>query len=245
MRLRPVLQIFAHLAGSAFLVLPKKKRFAAARRIALMLAPLLRRTSFFERRPSLIDGPREEAMRMVIRMMTRARVEFDPDVDVIDEELIAGAPVLIVSAHFLLNVAMTRVILDAGGRMTGSVAAPREPVYYWGTTVPLPHLYVSPLLFLQLRRTLAEGSVVFVTAEEAEPHENWVAVDTAAGRRYVSPAVFSFIARTRMPAVFGATYLSPEGRLTITYEQPRGTTADAMCAEFCEFLRRHAAAVMR
>ena len=182
---------------------------------------------------------------MVMRTMTRARVEFDPDVNVIGKELVSGRPVLIVSAHFLLNVAMSRSILEAGGRFTGSVAGPREPLYYFGTTIPLPHLYAGPLLFLQLRRTLAEGSYGFLTAEESEPHENWVAVDTAAGRRYVSPAVFSFVARTHLPIVFGATYLSREGRLTITYEQPRGTTAEALTAEFCDFLRRHAAQVVR
>jgi hypothetical protein len=243
--IRPILQIFAHLTGEAFGILPKKKRFAAARRIALMIAPLLKRTPYFPRRPSKLDGPREESLRMMVRTMTRARVEFDPDVDIVGKELVAGPPVLIVSAHFLLNGAMTRWMIDSGRRLTMTLAGPREPMYYFGTTVPRDYHYAGPLLFLHMRRTLAEGGIGFVIAEESEPHENWLEVETAAGHRYVSPAVFTFAARTHTPIVFGATYLSPEGRVTVTYEQPRSTTAEAMTEEFCDFLRRHAAQVVR
>ncbi len=245
MNIRPILQVFAHLAGATFLLLPKRRRFAAARRIALLMAPLLKRTRYFEGRPSKIDGPREESLRMTLRTMTRARVPFDPELHVVGKELVAERPVLIVSAHFLLNIAMSRWMLDAGRQFTVSIAGPREPMYYFGSHVPLPHYYAGPMLFLQLRRVLTEGGIAFVVAEESEPHEHWLEVETAAGRRYVSPAVFSFVSRTQTPIVFAATYLSPEGLLTTTYEQPHGANADALTAEFCDFLRRHAAAVVR
>ena len=245
MNIRPVLQVLAHVTGDAFRILPKKTRFAAARRIALLIAPLLKRTRYYAARPSLLDGAREEALRMVLRTMTRARVEFDPDVHIVGRELVDGPPVLIVSAHFLLDSAMSRWMFDAGRQFTVSLAGPREPMYYCGTTVPLPHHYAGPMLFLQLRRALAAGHIGFVAVEESEPHENWEEVETAAGRRYVSPAVFAFVARTGTPIVFGATYLSPEGRLTVTYEKPRAADAEGLMAEFCDFLRRHAAAVVR
>lgn len=246
MTIRSVLQRLAHLAGDAFRILPTKKRFAAARRIALLIAPLLARSAYFPGRPSLLDGPREEALRIVMRTMTRAKVEFIPEIEVRGYELLADRPVLIVSGHFLLNIAMSRLIMDSGRSYYATLAGPREPMYYLGTFVPLDFIYAGPHLFFQLRRTLAKGHVGFLTAEVVdEPLEHWIEVDTVAGRRYVSPAVFTFAARTRTPLVFGATYLSPEGRLTITFEEPRAMEAGALTAEFCEFLRRHAAAVVR
>lgn len=246
MSLRSVLQQFAHLAGNAFRILPRKQRFAAARRIALLIAPLLRRSSYFPRRPSLLDGPREEALRMLLRSMTRARVEFVPDVEVRGYEHVSDRPVLIVSGHFLLNVTMSRLIMNSGRRFFGSLAGPREPMYYHGTTVPLDVLYVGPHIFFQLRRTLKDGNIGFVTVEVVDdPHDDWITVETVVGRRYVSPAVFSFASRTGTPLVFGATYLNPAGRLTVTYEVPREKSAEGLRDEFCRFLQKHAAAVVR
>ncbi|HEU4889847.1 MAG TPA: hypothetical protein VFV49_18330 [Thermoanaerobaculia bacterium] len=246
MTIRPLLQLFAHLAGTAFRILPRKKRYAAARRIALMVAPLLVRSGYIERRPSLLDGPREEALRMVLRTMTRARVEFNPEVEVRGGDLIAGRAVLIVSGHFLLNIHMSRMLFDAGRRFTAILGGPREPMYYFGTTVPIDFHYADSNVFLRMRQTLSEGSGVgFAIAELGTRQENWIEVRTVAGPRYVSKAAFAFAARTRTPVVFGATYLNPEGRVTITYEEPQATDGEGLTAEFCEFLTRHAAAVVR
>jgi hypothetical protein len=234
------------MTGVAFGILPKKKRYVVARRIALTIAPLLRRSSTFKRRPSLLDGPREEALRMVLRTMTRARVEFDPEPEVVGAELVADRPVLIISGHFLLNIHMSRLMFNAGRRFTATLGGPREPMYYLGTTVPLPFLFADAQLFLRMRKTLKEGDGVgFVIAELGIPHENSIEVQTVVGPRYVSKAAFAFAVRTRTPVVFGATYLNAEGRVRITFEEPHATDCDAMTAEYCEFLRRHAAQVVR
>ncbi len=244
--IRPLLQIGAHLAGTAFRLLPKKKRYGVARRIALSMAPLLRRSPYYKRRPSALDGSREEALRMVLRSMTRARVEFDPQFEVVGGELVADRPVLIISGHFLLNIHMSRMMFDAGRRFTPALGGPREPMYYFGTTVPLPFHFVDAHLFLRMRQTLKEGrGVGFMIAEAVEREENWIEVATAAGPRYVSNAAFAFAVRTKTPVVFGATYINAEGRVRITFEEPRGTDCETMTAEYCEFLQRHAAAVMR
>jgi hypothetical protein len=97
-----------------------------------------------------------------------------------------------------------------------------------------------------LRRTLADGNIGLVTVEVVDdPDDDWIVVNTVVGPRYVSPAVFTFASRTGTPLVFGATYLNPEGRLMVTYEQPQAKDAEGLKDEFCEFLRRHAAAVVR
>ena len=245
MSLRSVLQQFAHFTGHAFRILPRKRRFAVAQRIALLIAPVVRRSSYFPRRPSLLDGPREETLRMLLRSMTRARVEFVPDVEVRGYEHVAGRPVLIVTGHFLLNITMSRLIMDSGRRMFFSLAGPREPMYYHGTIVPLDVLYASPYLLFQLSQTLADGHVGSLAVEAEDPHDDWIVVETVAGPRYVSPAIFTFASRTGMPLVFGATYLNRERRLTVTYEVPREKDGAELTAEFCRFLQKHAAAVVR
>jgi len=177
--------------------------------------------------------------------MTRASVTFDPDVEILGRELLPDEAFLIVSGHFLLNVTMSRWIFDAGRRFTVSLGGPREPMYYSGTTVPLPYRYSGPQVLVQLRRELAAGNICFIAIERDVPHPDWTAVDTVAGRRWVSPKAFAFAAKTATPMLFAATYLSREGRLTVRYEQPRSREPAAMAGEFCEFLEKHIAAIER
>jgi hypothetical protein len=243
--IRSALQPVAHLAGAAFRVLPKSKRFGAARRIAFAIAPVLRRTRYFQRRPSLLDGPREEALRIVLRTMTRAGVEFDPELEIRGRELVANGSAMIVSGHFLLNIAMSRWIFESGHRFTVGLGGPREPIFYFGTRAPLHHCFAGPQMFVQLRDAIRNGDSAFLTIEVAEPEEGLVGFDTVAGRRYLSPAAFAFALRTHTPVVFAATYLNREGRLQVTYEAPSSTDAEGITAEFCEFLQRHVAQVAR
>lgn len=180
--------------------------------------------------------------------MTRARVEFVPDVEVLGRELVDGRAVLLLSGHFLLNITMTRLLVDTGRRVTVGLGGPREPMYYLGTRQPLELRYAGPRMFLQLRDEIARGNTAFLTVEVEKPttqDESWRTLDTVAGRRYISPAAFRFAARAALPVVFGVTYLSPAGKLTVTFEQPRASDAEGMVEEFCEFLTRHAAQVTR
>ena len=245
MKIRPILQVFAHLIGAAFRILPRKMRYAAARRIALAIAPLLRRSPYYARRPSLLDGSREEALRIVLRTMIRARVPFDPDVEIVGRELLPEGAFLVLSGHFLLNSTMSRWMFDAGRRFTVSLGGPREPMYYSGTNVPLPYLYSGQQVLVQLRTELAAGSICFIAIERDVPHPGWTVVNTVAGRRWVSPNAFVFAAKTATPVLFAATYLNRDGRLTVTYERPRTREPQRMADEFCEFFQRHTAAVER
>jgi hypothetical protein len=243
--LRPFLQPFAHLTGDAFRLLPRSRRFAAARRIALALAPLLRRLPYYRRRPSLLDGPREEALRIVLRSMTRAGVTFDVDAGIHGRELVPDGGMFIVSGHFLLNVMMTRWIHEAGRHFIAGLGGPREPMFYAGTRVPLDHVFSSPQIFTRVRKKIAARAIVFLTIEVPVPQEGWIAVETAAGTRYVSPATFTFAARTRTPVLYAATYLDERGRLCVFYERPTSEDPETMAREFCAFLQRHAATVRR
>lgn len=243
---RRIAQLFAHLAGDAFRILPRRKRFAVASRIAMMIAPWLRRSSYYDRRPSLLDGPREESLRMMLRCMTRARVEFDPTVIVHGREHLQDGALIVVSGHFLLNVTLSRVLYDAGRLLTMVLGMPREPIYYFGTTKPISFRYSAPQLFLQLRTFLAREEVVFITVEQTIRQDaEWIEVETSEGMRYVSPAAFAFAAKTGIPLVFSATHVDEQGRIHLTIEKPLSREPAEMAAEFCDFLKKRVAAIDR
>jgi hypothetical protein len=149
---RRIFQLLAGVAGNAFRLLPRGARYAVAHRIALLIAPILRRTPYYARRPSRLDGYREESLRMMLRVLARSRVRFDPDIDVRGRELFPDTPALIVSGHFLLNGHMTRWMFDAGREMTVVLGRDRETMYYSGTRRPVAQLIVGPSVLLQMRR---------------------------------------------------------------------------------------------
>lgn len=245
MTIRSLLQPFAHLTGDVFRLLPRSKRFAAARRIALAVAPLLRRSRYYQRRPSLLDGPREEALRIILRTMTRAQVPFDVDIAIHGRELIPERGVYMVTAHFLLNIMMTRWIYESGKHFVTGLGGPREPMFIAGTPVPLDHVFSGPAIFTSLRKKIAQGSVAFLTVEVPVPTEGWTAVETVVGTRYVSPATFTVAARTKTPVVYAATYLDQSGRLAVFYERPTSDDPETMASEFHAFLQKHVGAVGR
>jgi hypothetical protein len=220
-------------------------RYPVARRIALALAPLLRRSPLYGRRASLLDGPREETLRMVLRTMTRAQVAFDPEVLWKGSAFDFDQAALFVGGHYLLNITMSRRFHDAGKRLALVVAAPREPVYYFGTPAPIENIYGGTQMFVQIRNKLREGASIFFTIEDAEQRDGYAACETVAGTRYVSRAALQFALRVGAPLIFAATYLDAEGRITVTLEKPRTTDAEGLTAEYRDFLRRHVAAVRR
>jgi hypothetical protein len=238
-------QIFAAAAGHAFRLFPQRVRYAVALRIALLLAPLLRRSPFYARRPSRLDGYREESLRLVLRTMTRSRVRFDPDIEVRGRELFPAGPALIVSGHFLLDVHMTRWLFDAGRDLTVVLGGEREPMYYSGTLRPLERILVGPSVLLQMRSRLAEGSSVFIDIESGRMNDGWIPVDTAAGTRWTSIKPLRFAKRIGVPVIFASTIIDERGRMVVTYVRPSSDDPEVMLREFGEFLRAEAARVAR
>jgi hypothetical protein len=247
MNVRRVLHVFAHWTGNVFRVVPKRYRFEVARRLALLFAPVFRRTPYYARRASWLDGAREESLRMLLRSMVRAKVEFDPTIVCHGASLVPDGPFIVVSAHYLLNTLMMRWVHDRGGTLHNIAAGPRtEQVFYAGTRRPLQLLYRGPAVLLQARQKLAEGSSIYLIAETRVEHPTWKAVDHDGDRRrYVSSAMMKFALRNRTPVVFTATYFDDAGQVAIIFERPSSSDADAMTDEFIEFFRRHTARVRR
>jgi lauroyl/myristoyl acyltransferase len=239
---RAIARVFVDLTGQLFRLLPRRWRFETARRLALAFAPLLRRTSYYARRNSLIDGHREEALRIVLRCMIRRGVPFDPAMTVHGGELVPHGSAFLLTAHFLLNhIMISRWLHDRGERIAWFVAGPREPLFYGGTRVPLEVLQRGTAALLQVRRRLNEGQKVLAGFEEANPREDSVPVETAAGLRHVTPGLERLARRLNVPVLFAATHFDETGRVAVTFARP----SHDVVAEFCDFLRTHAAAIRR
>jgi hypothetical protein len=239
---RPLL---AAAAGHAFRILPRRARYAVAHRIALLIAPILRRSSYYARRPSRLDGYREESLRIMLRLLARSRVRFDPDIEMRGRELFPDEPTLIVSGHFLLNVHMTRWMFDAGRDMTAVLGGEREPMYYSGTLRDLGRIIVGPLVLQQMRSHLLKGSDVFIDIESGRMNEGWTPVETAAGTRWTSIKPLQFAKRIGVPVIFASTIIDERGRMVVTYVRPSSDDPEVMLREFGEFLRVEAARVAR
>jgi hypothetical protein len=232
-------------AGHVFRLLPRRWRYPIAVRVALLLAPLIRRTQLYRRRPSRLDGYREESLRLAIRLLARARVPFDPDLDVRGLEHFSDGPALIVSGHFLLNGLMTRCIFDAHRTLTIVLGSERrEPTFYAGTLQPIETLIVNPSILVQVRRRLADGGTVFLDIDSKTARDDSMPVDTVVDTRWISPSVLYLAEKMGVPVIFTAARVERR-RATITFVKPSSRNADVMLREFCDFYRDHIAAIER
>jgi hypothetical protein len=244
MSVRKVFQLMADVIGHSFRVLPRRNRYGAARRIALTIAPVLRLLPYYRRRPSSLDGYREESLRMFLRTMVRAGVTFDPDIDFRGVPLPDG-PALLASAHMLLDVHFTRRLYDRGQTLSAVVGGQGEELFYLGTRKLIDLIYVSPTCFLQVRTKLRQGNVVFVDLDYDREYPRCVRVDTAGGPRWISDKFLKFAAKNGSPLFFVCARIGEERRVVVTCERASSRDAAGMLREYCEFLCRETALVER
>lgn len=232
-------------AGHLFRLVPQRWRYPIAARVALLLAPLVRRTRLYARRPSRLDGYREESLRLATRLLARARVPYDPDLDVRGLEQLPDGAALIVSGHFLLNGLMTRCLFDAHRTLTVILGTERtEPTFYAGTLQTVETLIVNPSILVQIRRRLVDGGTVFIDIDSKTASRDAMEVVTAVDRRWISPSVLQLAEKIGVPVIFTAARVDGR-RATITFVKPSSQQADAMLREFADFYREHIAAIER
>lgn len=242
MRLLPLFRIASRLTGHLFRLLPRGWRFGVAKRLALQLGPLLRRTRYYPRRPSSIDGYREDALRLFWRAMNHTRVRFDPVYVLSGGEHVPPGGAIFVSGHFLLNGLVARWLYDRGERMSVLAGDVAERRVYPGLGEPLESMPLGPASLLKVRARLREGIKILAYIDSTASMENRAAVETPGGTRYISPSMIELAASLDVPLLFSAVHFDDEDRLVLAIERPR--TNDPY-REFCEFFRAQAAAVRR
>jgi hypothetical protein len=174
----------------AFRLLPRRFRFRVARRLAVLFGPLYRFTPRYKRRPSLLDGYREEVLRAFVFSMTGAGVLFDPELEIRGSDVPPGGAIF-AGAHFLLNGLFLRWLLDHGHRPL-TIANQPPGRCYAGTSTVIANITPGPSAFVEARRMLRDGRKIVVNIDDRQPHEGWIPVETGAGTKYVSDAVMRF-----------------------------------------------------
>ncbi|HYO79393.1 MAG TPA: hypothetical protein VE010_23205 [Thermoanaerobaculia bacterium] len=240
---RAIARMLATLTGAAFGLVPRRHRFAVARKLALAAAPLLRASRHYQRRGSPLDGYREEAVRLALHAMRRLRITFDPSLRMRGAALPDG-PAIIASGHFLLNFVMLRWIFDQGGAPAMIANQPDPLVCYAGTTTRIDTLQAARGVLLTARQRLAAGRKVMVMIDDHNPAPGYVQVETAAGFRYVSPVIHRFAERLNVPLYFANVYVDSHGELAAELRAlPR--EADAAFEASCRYLTEDAARIER
>lgn len=238
---RAVAEIAGRVAARAFAMLPRRYRFAAARRLAILLGPLYRFTPAYRRRPSQLDGCYEELLRVLYRIMARAGVGFDPELEIQADVLPRGGA-LLVSAHFLLNGLLIRWLLDHGHGPV-RVANSDRVEYYAGTRTAIATIKPGPSTLVRIRSLLRDGHKVIAYIDDRQAHDDWTPVETNAGTKYISDALMRFAERTGTPLYFVFTRIA-EGRV-VTSIEAAPSSAEAATGQFLERFRREANAVRR
>lgn len=242
MRLRPLFRLASRLTGHSFRLLPRGWRFPVAKRLALAFAPLLRRTPLYARRPSALDGPREDALRLFWRAMNHTGARFDPVYAVIGGEHVPPGGAIVVSGHFLLNGLLARWLYDRGERICVLAGDVEERRVYPGIGEPMESMPLGPASLMKVRTRLREGFKILGYIDSTAPMDNRAAVETPAGTRYISPSMIELAATLDVPLLFSAAHFDEDDRLVLAIDRPR--TNDPY-GEFCEFYRAHTAAIRR
>jgi hypothetical protein len=229
-----------------FALLPRRARFGVARWLAVAIGPLLRHTSLYRRRPSFVDGYREDAFRMLKRAMTTNGILFDPSYVVIGGDQMNLGPAVILSGHFLNNTVLSRWLYDRGDRWCLLEWDTREQRCYLGVDVPFESISTTdPASLIKARSRLRDGLKVISLIDSILETEQRVPVETVVGTRYISPALPQLAVSMNLPVFFTAVRFDDRNRIVVIIERAQGTDASQITAEFCEFLRRQTAAVRR
>jgi lauroyl/myristoyl acyltransferase len=241
-----------HLAGLGFAtamrLIPRHRRFDAALLLARAAVPLVRRTGAYqEQRRGNVDGVREIALHLVLNTLTKNGTEFDPLIIVNGREelrraIAYGKGVLLISPHTVLSLLMVRFYHDAGYNPVFIAADPRMRVS--GTTVTAETVQPSPTFLVAIKNRLRAGRLVCGMPDRAEHSEGrTLEFDTANGRIILATPLMQVAARCAAKVIFLKVHVDERGVVAtmVAPSEASEGSADAITAEFIEFVRAHVA----
>jgi O-antigen/teichoic acid export membrane protein len=224
-------------------LVPRSRRFSAARIVARALEPLLRHTTAFRRQEGLkIDGARELALYFVLRVLTRYGTTFDPRVtiegaDTLAHALESGQGVLLVGPHVTLFHLLFRRLHDDGLAPAG-ITAERD-MRLPGTTIVADTMQPSSMFLVSTRNLLRRGRLVCAMLDRIK-HRPGRTVEFSAplGPIIVAPALLQLALRCGARVLFTEVHATPRD-VVATIHAPSSDTLDGLTREFADFMRAH------
>lgn len=235
------------LLATAFRVLPRPWRWHAAVALSRALRPLIRQTRAYEARARLrTDTLRETSLELILGMLTRFGVLFDPILRFEGAEHFpppgSGQPLLLVGPHTMLSMLIVNWLEERGDEYFGIASDPGRRIY--GTHKLLPIIIPSPSLFFDVRRHLMNGRFVLGMIDRGDVEPRNVEVETKAGTLRVSPALVHLAFRCGVPVLFFASWMNEWSEVVIRVTRPAQRDLDDLSGvvhDFVRFYEEHAA----
>jgi hypothetical protein len=226
---------------------PRRYRFSAVARLARVLTPLVRRTSWYRAQRQLrIDGDREIALYYVLEIMTNSGALFEPALHVEGAEVLSDAlkreqGVLLVAPHALLSQLIVRYLYDIGNVPTVVSAAPLAHIY--GTRLVASTCQPTPTYMIRLRSVLRSGGVVCAMVDgEHATERKLVKFATAVGLMYLSDALIRLALRCNASVLFISVRVDPRRGALLTFAAPAkstGLTVESVTEDCVAFIQAH------
>jgi hypothetical protein len=236
-----------HLAGLSFSatarLVPRRMRFGAALHVARMLEPMIRRTDAYRRqRMTRVESAADIAASLVLHVLTRHDVPFDPVITCAGYEAFRSAfaegnGLLVLSPHAALTLLIARYWHDDGFRPVIVSADPLMRVA--GTPIVVDTVLPSPTFLLTIRTLLRSGRFVGGMPDRAVHHRKFTQeYETPNGPVIISPALMQVAVRAGSRVVFTQVHVS-RGGLVATVCAPSSESAEGITREFVDFIRAH------
>lgn len=227
--------------AAAMRLVPRRRRFGAALRVARAARPLMRGTPQYRiLENAKLDRGDEIALHLLLHTLTIHDTAFDPAITIEGYEhflaaLREGRGMLLVSPHAGLGLTMLRKFHEDGIEpFILAPAAMRIP----GTSIVAETVQRSATSLVQTRTALRDGRLVCAMLDLAEhvEGERTTEFDTALGPVIFAPALLHLAARCGAGTAFCEAHLDRgviRGRIAVA----SSTTGEGLEREFVDFVR--------
>jgi len=223
-----------------FRFVPRPWRFRAAVRFSRLVRPLIARTPAWPARRELrTDRLEETSLDLILTVLTRYGVEYDPIIEIDGIEYMPRPgdehPCLLACAHMMLNSLIARHLYDTNvpfGAMTAE-----KGMRYPGTRVPVDAITPTDARLLEARRHLARQSgVVSAMIDRDVPERRTLEFETVNGKLIVSTALLQLALRMNARIIFFGTRMRDDNTIVMTVRPAEETSVEGLAAEFARFI---------
>jgi len=239
-------RLAGRLFAGSFRFVPQRHRFHLAATLAGALVPLLRFSrAWREHLKPGFDTDHEIALDLLLMMLTRHGVLYDPQTTVEHEELVYEAirspnGTLFIGVHMMLSALFIRYLRDAGIRFA---AVTIGPLTLAGTNEQVEVL-AGPMVLRDAARRLRDGCVVLALIDRTDPQPNVIEFETVRGTKRIADAFVRLAIHENAGILFFCGRLHGRSEVRIAIGRPAAGSsgsADAVARDFIAFVQAETA----
>ena len=193
-----------------FAILPPRRRFGMAMRLARIVAPIAGR--LVSRHLRILNDGVAIALWLMTLSMRQGGITFDIPIEVEGEEVVAdarrrGRGLLLVTGHFTLNTMPVPWLRARGWHVHTVRSEFDDALIVPGTRDPLPHFVPSANMLVAIRTALRDGDAVILPVDSLQPLPNGFTI----GPLHVSDSALRFAERCGTSVAYLETRASRRG----------------------------------